>query len=155
MDMREIRDYLAREFEKHQARVIAILHNVGQTLVNRIRTSDISEWNDQTGALRSSVGYIIAIDGVPIEISEFPTVIGPKSAEPHDNGSEVGKDFAEHLVSLYPKGIALIVVAGMEYATYVERMENKTVLAQAELEAPALVTQLLDKLNAELKNRKG
>lgn len=147
MDIREIRDYLMREAEKHQARVIAMLRYVGETVVNKIRASDISEWNDQTGNLRSSVGYIISIDGVPIETSPFPTVDGPKRADTSDDGSQIGKSFAESLTALYTHGIALIVVAGMEYATYVERMENKTVLAQGELEAQRLVSELIEQLN--------
>lgn len=147
MSMREIRDYLAREVEKHQARIIKMLQNVGETVVNKIRTSDISEWNDQTGALRSSIGYIISLDGVPLMESNFERVDGPKRDATSVDGSQVGKSYAETLVSLYPKGIALIVVAGMEYASYVERMENKTVLAQGELEARRLVSQLIEQLN--------
>lgn len=147
MNMREIRDYLAREVEKYQARIIAMLQYVGETVVNRIRTSDISEWDDQTGNLRSSIGYIISLDGVPLKESNFERVDGPKRGTTSDDGTQVGKSFAESLTSLYPKGIALIVVAGMEYASYVERMENKTVLAQGELEAQRLVSQLIEKLN--------
>ena len=151
MDIREIRDYLAREVEKHEARIIAMLRYVGETVVNKIRTSDISEWNDQTGNLRSSIGYIISLDGVSVEESQFPMVDGPKRGETSDDGSQIGKSFAESLISLYPRGIALIVVAGMEYATYVERMENKTVLAQGELEAQNLVSQLIEQLNRATK----
>ena len=148
MDMREIRDYLHKELEKHIHQIIAMLHYVGNTVVNQIRDSIISDWNDQSGNLRSSIGYIISLDGQPIEMSDFKPVIGPTSLPGQENGSEIGKEYALSLVHLYPNGIALIVVAGMSYASYVERMENKTVLAQGKLVAQQLVSQLIQKYEA-------
>lgn len=145
MDIKAIRDYLMKESEKHLHRVIAMLHEVGLDVVNQIRDSLISNWDDQTGNLRSSIGYIISLDGEPIEMSSFPRVDGPKRTPEDPNGSEMGKSYAQSLVSLYPKGIALIVVAGMEYAAYVEKKENKTVLAQAKLVAQQLVAEMIQK----------
>ena len=146
MDMREIRDYLKKESEKYIHRIIAMLHYVGNEVVNQIRESLISNWNDQTGNLRSSIGYIISLDGQPIEMSDFPKVYGPTyDGTVEADGSEIGKTYAQSLVSLYPNGIALIVVAGMEYASYVEKKENKTVLAQGKLVAQQLVSQLIQK----------
>ena len=66
MDIKAIRDYLMKESEKHLHRVIAMLHEVGLDVVNQIRDSLISNWDDQTGNLRSSIGYIISLDGEPI-----------------------------------------------------------------------------------------
>lgn len=152
--MSEIRDFLQREVKRNVARVITLLQYVGEKVVNDIRTSHISEWNDQTGNLRSSIGYIISVDGKPVGQSGFEKVIGPKAKEEgyveEVDGSEEGRTYAQSLVSLYPTGIALIVVAGMEYASYVERMENKVVLAQGELEARKLITQMVQKLNSKL-----
>lgn len=122
-----------------------MLHYVGLEVVNQIRDSLISNWDDQTGNLRSSIGYIIALDGEPIEMSPFTKVDGPKRTPEDPNGSEIGKSYAQSLVSLYPNGIALIVVAGMEYASYVEKKENKTVLAQGKLVAQQLISQLIAK----------
>lgn len=154
INMREIRDYMNREAQKNQARVIAILHNVGQDTVNKIRTKHISAWNDRTGNLRSSIGYIICIDGKPVEISPFEKVVGPEPQTPGEpSGDQEGRAYAKRLASLYPSGIALIVVAGMNYASYVEKRDNKVVLAQAELEAPAMVKRLLDKLNKKLSEK--
>lgn len=147
MDIREIRDYLQREAEKNIHRVISMLHYVGLEVVNQIRNSQISNWNDQTGNLRSSIGYIITLDGEPIEMSDFPKVDGWKRQTTDPDGSAIGRTYARSLTSLYPHGIALIVVAGMEYAAYVEKMENKTVLAQGELVARQLLSQLLQKYN--------
>ena len=144
--MRALREMLRKEAQKNMARVITLLQYVGEETVNRIRTSDISNWNDQTGNLRSSIGYIITLDGQPIQESSFDKVEGPKNAESNEDGSVVGITYARSLSSLYSKGIALIIVAGMEYASYVEKRDNKTVLAQAELEAPRLVQTLFTQL---------
>ena len=147
MDMRQIRDILNREAQKHLQRTITLLQYVGETVVNEIRTSHISDWNDKSGNLRSSIGYIITMDGKPITMSAFGKVVGPEPDPDAPDGSQEGKDYASQLAALYPSGIALIVVAGMEYASYVERRDNKVVLAQGEIEAKWLVEQMIRELN--------
>lgn len=147
MDIQEIRDYLNREVQKNIYRVIQSLLYVGETVVNEIRTSHISEWIDRTGNLRSSVGYILSVDGQPMNMSGFDSVDGPDRDKTNEDGSLTGRAYAQSLCSLYPKGIALIVVAGMEYASYVEAMENKVVLAQGEIEARSLVNEMIQELN--------
>lgn len=141
--MHEIRAYLEREANAHIEKVIAALQYVGETVVNNIREGKTSDWNDQTGNLRSSIGYIISVDGVPVKESPFTVV------KDGQEGSEEGAAYARYRASLYPRGIALIIVAGMEYATYVEAMENKVVLAGAEIEATNLVAEMMNRLNAE------
>ena len=148
IDISQIRDQLEREVRKNIHRVIASLQYVGETVVNEIRTSHISDWNDRTGNLRSSVGYILSVDGQPMNMSGFERVDGPDREKSTEDGSESGRAYAQSLCSLYPKGIALIVVAGMEYAAYVEAMENKVVLAQGEIEARKLVSEMLQELNS-------
>lgn len=146
--MAEIRAFLEKEVKRNLHRVIASLQYVGETVVNEIRDSHISAWNDQTGNLRSSIGYIVSVDGEPVGASDFKKVVGPKADEEKDiDGSPEGLAYAERLCKLYPKGIALIVVAGMEYASYVEAMENKVVLAQGEIEARVLVNEMIQELN--------
>lgn len=149
MDMRQIREYLNREAQRHLQRTITLLQYVGETVVNDIRTSHISNWTDQTGNLRSSIGYIITVDGRPIDMSAFGKVTGPKPDPNEPDGTQSGRDYARQLASLYPEGIALIVVAGMEYASYVEKRDNKTVLAQGEVEARRLVEQMIRELNSK------
>ena len=153
IDIREIRAYLEREVRKHEKRLVAMLQYVGQTVVNEIRTSHISNWDDQTGNLRSSTGYIVSVDGIPQVESAFEMVDGPDRAKTTVNGSQIGKNYAESLVPLFPRGIALIVVAGMSYASYVEKLKNKTVLAQGELEARKLVDKMIQELNAKLNSK--
>lgn len=149
MDIGDIRNYLQKELQKSIHQVIASLQRVGEQVVNEIRTEHISDWEDQTGNLRSSIGYIISVDGEPYNMSGFEQIDGPDRGTERDPGynQEDPKEYARSLCKLHPKGIALIVVAGMEYASYVEAMENKTVLAQGEIEARKLVNEMIGHLN--------
>lgn len=98
----------------------------------RNRTANDS-WMDQTGNLRSSIGYVIVHDGAVTGRGGFERVDGPKRGTTEMDGTVEGKNYAEELAKNYPTGYALIVVAGMEYAAYVERMESKDVLASGEI----------------------
>ena len=148
-NMDEIRAYLEKEVAKHAKRLVSMLQYVGQTVVNEIRTSHISNWDDQTGNLRSSIGYTVLLDGVPQVTSAFEQVDGPERGKKNEpDGSAEGRNYLQSLVPLFPKGIALIIVAGMEYASYVEKMQNKTVLAQGEIEAETLIASMIQQLNA-------
>lgn len=98
----------------------------------RDRTADES-WMDQTGNLRSSIGYIVVRDGEICKSGGFETVNGPKRDKSSADGSAEGRSYAERLAANYPTGYALIVVAGMEYAAYVEAKANKDVLAGGEI----------------------
>lgn len=92
-----------------------------------------ASWTDQTGNLRSSIGYILVRDGEVISGGGFETVNGPRRGDADKDGSKEGRGFADSLAERYPAGYALIVVAGMDYAAYVEAMDNKDVLAGGEI----------------------
>ena len=146
--MSDIEAYIKSETEKNLKKIVTTLSYVGDEVVKGIRTGEYSNWNDQTGNLRSSIGYIIVVDGVPVTLSNFAEVSGPKEG-PRD-GSQTGRSFAQSLCSLYRSGIALIVVAGMEYASRVEKLENKTVLAQGEIEARKMINEMVEEINRKL-----
>lgn len=140
-DIGDIREYLEREYKKHLKKLINTLAYVGERVVNGVRDESLSDWNDQTGNLRSSIGYMILVDGVPVKQSDFSVV---KNGE---KGSKEGLRYIQSLASLYPTGIALIIVAGMDYASYVEAMDNKVVLAQAEIEAESIIRRMIEQIN--------
>lgn len=100
----------------------------GEYAVAGIRKGSMSQWNDQTGNLRSSVGYSVVKKGHVVVESGFDTVMGGS------DGSATGNRLCDQLASEYSSyPYALIVVAGMEYAVYVEAIENKVVLAGGQL----------------------
>ena len=140
-DIKDIRDYLYREYQKHLQKLITTLTYIGERVVNGIRDGSLSSWNDQTGNLRSSIGYMILVDGSPVKQGGFSQVLNGSK------GVQEGMTYIQNLATLYPKGIALIIVAGMDYASYVEAMDNKVVLAQAEIEAENIIRKLIEQLN--------
>ena len=65
-------------------------------------------------------------------------------------GVKVGKDLAEELARRYPNDYVLVIVAGMNYAEYVEAMDNKDVLASTELWSIDQVPKMLEKLKRQI-----
>ena len=127
--------------EEVVSEVIEGFVSIGERVVGGVVSGELSSWNDQTGNLRSSVGYIVIRDG------DVKAEGGFQSYGEADEGPSRGRAYARSLISRYPTGVALIIVAGMEYAAYVEAMDNKTVLAQGELETARLVNELVERLN--------
>lgn len=109
--------------------------------------SSLDSWEDQTGNLRSSIGYIVVRDGSVVNTGGFEAVDGPKRSETSENGSSEGRKYAEELAARYPSGYALIVVAGMDYAVYVEAMANKDVLAGGEIFLKKKIRNLVREFN--------
>ena len=112
---------------------------LGEKCVIRVRMRTGSEsWFDQTGNLRSSIGYAVYNDGRKKIESTFQQIL---------NGSEgvsEGRKMIDELAKLYSQTYALVVVAGMNYADKVEAMDNKDVLASTELWAKGEVQRHLN-----------
>lgn len=89
---------------------IRTLAYIGEQIINKARAK--GEFTDRSGALRSSEGYMILMDGKMVNLKFNPTI----KAE----GKNRGEDLAKELAKENNKGIQLIVFAGMEYALYVE-----------------------------------
>lgn len=139
---------MLRQFhEKVEYETVRALSILGEECVNRVRDRSAEEsWIDHTRNLRSSVGYIISKNGQIVTMSDFRPV---KNGA---DGSEKGKKYAVELANKYRGKYVLIVVAGMNYAEYVEARSNKDVLGSTELWSKSrineLFSQLKDKLNS-------
>jgi hypothetical protein len=125
--------------EKIKQTCILKLRYIGEECVRQARKH--GTYTDRTGNLRSSVGYVIVDNSKIMAESEFRPVKNTTE------GGDTGHKYARRLANRYPKGIALIVVAGMKYAVYVQR-RGHDVTASAELLAERLLSQL--KINAKL-----
>ncbi len=133
-----IDDYLEECIRRAEEAVIYNLQYIGEQVLNRVRSA--GSYQDRTGNLRSSTGYVIAKDGRIVSSSDFAAVkSGGKT------GSRSGKEFAKSLASRYGEGIVLIVVAGMSYAYYVKK-RGYDVLDSGELLADDLVPRMLRSL---------
>lgn len=119
--------------------IIDRLIYVGESFVNAARSS--GDYTDQTGNLRSSIGYIIMYDGTVIN-KNFQQA---NKGSDKQSGVNEGQKYINELKKLYKKGYVLIVVAGMNYAAAVES-KGKDVLTGSSIKAKEQLKKAL-KLN--------
>ena len=142
--MSEVNAYLKAEAERIHRLTIRALAYLGEQCVSlaRDRAPELS-WIDQTGNLRSSIGYIITHKGSIIQYSDF------KQVKQGSEGTKTGKDFATEIAKQFSGDYVLVVVAGMNYAEYVEARDNKDVLSTPELFAKKELPKMLEKLKKQ------
>ncbi|MCM1439708.1 MAG: hypothetical protein NC131_11005 [Roseburia sp.] len=100
-------------------------------------------FKDRTGNLRSSIGYVVLVDGKPVNVA-FAAVKGGHA------GVNEGQRLALQAGSK-TEGYALVVVAGMNYAVHVES-KGRDVLTSAEKFAEKEVAKHLADLVTNIKN---
>ncbi len=105
----DITKMVREKVQEIENEVIDRLQFIGETFVNNAR--DNGTYTDRTGNLRSSIGYVIIKNGKQI----FSAFDGET-----EEGKANGMAIAAEASKKFKKGIALIVVAGMDYAGYVE-----------------------------------
>ena len=152
----QIEQYVIKRTKSIENVVIRNLLYVGEQLVNHARNlpspsaADFDghipphqpNYIDWTANLRSSIGYVLVVDGQVVKTSSFEPVSGG------DEGAESGRNFVTKLAEGIQSGIALIVVAGMHYAKYVTA-RGYDVIDSAELLAQKLIPQMLKQLKIE------
>lgn len=151
----EINAEIKRELERVDKAVIYVLQYVGEKCIRHARSLPSPNpknfpnfprvpphqpnYIDWTANLRSSIGYVIVRDGKIVSQGGFEEVGGGK------DGARDGRKYAKETAAKFPKGYALIVVAGMNYAQYVSD-RGYDVLDSAELLAEREVPKMLDTL---------
>lgn len=111
---KNIEEALRKKLTDELNAMVNDLFEIGFSAVNTIRQNHA--YKDQSGCLTSSVGCAVVVEGEIMQISGFEA-IKPTGEE----GSKAGQSYVRSLASQFPQGITLIVVAGMNYAAYVER----------------------------------
>lgn len=104
---------------------------VGETCLTEARLG--GNYRDRTGNLRSSIGYVIVVDG--------------KIAR--ETGGDAGRRFARSMVREFPTGIVLVMATGMNYSSYVAA-KGYNVIDSAEAMAERLVPQIMKDLDFEI-----
>lgn len=137
-----ISEFIGQQVERITSALIYNLCAVGEQVLNQARSTN--SYKDQTGNLRSSIGYVVAVDGEVVQSSSFEVV------KDGADGSRDGKSYALDLVKQFPEGIVLIVVAGMKYASYVSA-KGYDVLDSSEVLADRLVPEILKQLGFNFK----
>ncbi len=142
-------DFSVRTFEQFlnavpqiiKEEIIRAFSYLGEQCVRRVRDRSGEEsWFDQTGNLRSSIGYAVYENG-NIEVESSFSQVG-KGSEGTSQGRKVVIELAREYANNH---FTLVILAGMEYAEYVEAMQGKNVLASTELWARGEVDHYLQK----------
>ena len=130
---------MRRVYETLQEQIIIQLQYLGQECVSRIRgRGQCESWIDRTGKLRSSIGSAVYENGKKKLSTAFESVFGGQE------GSEAGKRMIDALAKEYSQTYAMVVVAGMDYASYVENMNGKDVLASTRLWAESVIGERIE-----------
>jgi hypothetical protein len=127
--------FLNTEADRVKFKAFQRLNLIGLKCVEEARRN--RGYTDRTGNLRSSTGYAIIDQGKVVTISSFEPV-----SQTAGEGAKSGKGLIDQVASKNQSGLLLVVVAGMEYAVYVEAL-GKNVLDSAVTLAHNLAKQLL------------
>lgn len=121
------------------------LQMLGEMCVNHARSVPMEQgFQDQTGNLRSSIGYMVFVDGVAVH-SMFEQI--KEGAQ----GVKAGEALAQRVGERNPQGVCLVVTAGMNYALYVES-KGHDVITTAEHLAQRELPRMLEKLVSQIKD---
>ena len=148
-DIDNVFNLLLKEIDRQ---IIESLCRVGEEAVKLARLPHENDWTDRTGNLRSSIGYVVFVDGKQYAMSTFESVPPGKTKQPKNatyNGSNVGYALAQQ-VGEQTQGYALVVVAGMNYAVHVES-KGRDVLTSAEKQAEKDIAKELADLVTNVK----
>jgi len=133
----DIKKEMARRVQVIDAQIVQYLQRLGELCLIECRTN--KTYQDQTGNLTASMGYVIVAHGQVVNSNGFNA----------QYGGAVGKTIALQQAVGIPTGFALIVVAGMNYAFEVET-RGYNVLASAELLAERLLPKMMAQLNKNI-----
>ena len=119
---------------------IRILKWVGEKAVNEAKEN--GNYQDHTANLRNSIGYVVSVDGQVVDENFNASKHGtePSNKDPLKYGRTLAVEVAQS-----KRGISLVVVAGMRYASYVES-KGRVVLTSAEQFASQYLPNLLKQL---------
>lgn len=127
VDLKDFDEAVQQVIANMRDEIVTELSTIGEDAISLQRNSH--EYKDQTGNLTSSLGFAVVENGKVVNIGGFLPTSAPNGSGA--KGAKTGSDYIKSLASSV-EGFALILVAGMEYATYVEAM-GKNVLESARL----------------------
>lgn len=142
---REVGRWFDYFVERAEERIYRLLQRAGEEFVKIARKK--GNYQDHTGNLRSSIGYVIVKDG---DILTESYKLSDKKGSDKHTGLREAKRLVSELASIYPDGWVLIGVAAMPYAVYVEAIDNLDVASVATEHTEAWIKKqskvLFDKL---------
>lgn len=131
--------------ERARNAIIRVFQYVGEQCVAESRQS--GKYVDRTGNLRSSIGYAVIYGG---KVVRSGGVAG--GGDGKANADQLLSTLTGKVSAYFSGGVTLVVVAGMNYATYVEAM-GLNVLSSGKLLAERLVPEMMKKIGFEMKTK--
>ena len=113
-DQKSLEQWFEHFQSKAEDKTLVLLQAGGEKFIEVARRS--GSYKDQTGNLRSSIGYIIAKDGEVVKENFKESDKGTDKT----TGKYKGRRLAEEVSLSHTGGYILVGVAGMEYAAAVE-----------------------------------
>lgn len=133
-----IEQHMQLEIQKKEQALLYYLAYIGESVVNIAK--ETRGYTDRTGNLVSSIGYVLVKDGRVVQSPSFDQTMDGAT------GAQQGEEFAiQKAAELIPRGFGIVVVAGMDYATYVEAT-GRNVLTRSEIEAQNMAEEMAQKL---------
>lgn len=108
--------------------LLETLKEIAEEFVANARSTDT--YKDRTSNLRGSIGYVIKKDGQDV-FGNF---------EGETLGQEKARQMTDEIELNFPKGFVLVVVAGMEYAVYVEANGFDVLTSSADLATSEIIS---------------
>lgn len=127
--------------KKLEAATLFALKYLGENLVKYAK--DQHNYIDQTGNLTNSIGYVVVHNG---------TLVYSGGLDQPGEGADLGLKVAIKMASRVPNSFSLIIVAGMNYAAYVEA-KGYNVILPAELKAKTDFPATMNKLVSMAKSK--
>lgn len=141
--MNDVRRKLEADLIKINRLIFLRLSYLGEMCVNHARTMPAQlGYTDRTGALRASTGYAIYANGqqVKADFTSDTAGDGSKTTE----GKAAGISIANNVAQTHTKGWVLVVVAGMNYAVYVEATGRDVLTSAEQLAREAMPAMIQD-----------
>ncbi|OPB98927.1 hypothetical protein BAS10_04465 [Elizabethkingia meningoseptica] len=148
-DWNGIDNYLEDRRKLLENLILRNLNYLGMKCVAYAKSLDT--YKDQTGNLRNSIGYVIVKNGLIVEALFQSDSRGPAYGTSDKSGEVEGEKFAKEVARNFREGYVLIVVAGMEYASYVEDVRHLDVLQPAETLAKSEVQKIIGNIINSMK----
>lgn len=147
--MGDVHNHMADYAVRVHRATVNVLEYIGEQCVKLAREK--GTYNDITGNLRNSIGYVLVKNSSIISKNFEAKVESKVVSRANGKGILEGEALAAELASRAGKGYALIVVAGMHYAHYVETL-SKDVLDSAERWADEQVPRIMQRLKNQIYN---
>lgn len=134
-NQKSLTNYIIKQGNKIEKALIYRLEYAIEELTNHAKQNN--EYGEPTGNLKASIGGVLLKDGRPITYKGF---------NDSKDGGGVGLEYINSLVGSYQSGYVILIVAGMEYATYVENYHGLNVLKKSELLIDGKIKEIAEKL---------